>query len=1084
MSCDKETIYPVGEFWEDKFGGEIWFKSVLEMCGYGNPTMEVRVKTPWGETEYIELSEDGFNKTYLSPTKIYTVELSVFCGMERTAVQANTCYEDRILKGRIRCQAYDSVSNKELNTFLQIDGISIVPTTPHITIELDQGPHTITFIFEGYEPAIDTVTVIAGETVDAYGSMVKLPPPVVPGFDINVNIPGLLPNSSLYVFEVSKIPLTDTWWDSPFGSGMRWDNISNGIFQARVLKENCDPAPASHSSLRQGQDYVIYVGTSAISLYPGTLVRNLTNETTAINITESYVDWVSSTLCSAFDISPAQCSNFIFTSVSDAAFLLEQWKIITEHKNLAGEETLPTALDYALIPVAILGMFSFGISEGKIAKEVGKRISSIIKIVKTGPIDLVDVVNNPKLNTFILRATPDEFDEFVRFLDEGSRINANNLIDTVDNLPLSNLELNALDRGANLVNKIDGSLIRSKSIEKISDVLSGFSNKLKNVFHGALDWTKENPKQAFGIGVLTIWFMVDNVPFYIYMYLKSKGMSPGDKSWRGKLTADVIDQYKFNVIEAEKIQAWDVFCENLLLWKNEVDSFEQFVTDNETTLRNEETYDIYIATIAVYREAIKIKQEVHTCWQVPLPESFEAEVTEITDGDTVKINYDGKEYDVRLLGINSPENKNYVYSCTDLKNPFLVRRLDTPGNECIDEQTWNVDEQFYNSTKEWLASKLPVHQNAIFYTDLTRQFDDYDRLLASPYYNEKYVCNESLRAGQSVIFFYDDNKQVNKADFLAAEKIARDANIGVWPFSEGTGWIKFISTPTAADVYLDGVNIGKTVSNVLLIETTLGTHSYEFRKVGYLGCKGDIYEVNSTHTENDPLERPCTLRLEEPPCPNPNASFVISPTSPDVNETITFDASASTAGGDESIKSYTWDFGDGNSDTGRVVAHTYVTHGSFVSKLTVRNDCRETDVATKTITIKEIIDTGNLTVKTYSAPGISLTGVTVYVDNKDKGNAPVTINGLPAGAHNIRLEKSGYQGCSYCENVGCIPGSSITPCDFQIIIVKDITKVLEVSMAKVFEFDISSIPEGATIIVDGTPVTTALNLIEQLLLKK
>lgn len=1084
MSCDKKTIYPVGEFWEDKFGGEIWFKSILEMCGYGNPTMEVRVKTPWGETEYIELSEDGFNKTYISPTKIYTVELSLFCGMEVTRIQANTCYEDRILEGHILCQAYDSVTNEELNATIRIDGTTIVPKTPHTTIDLDPGSHTITFILEGYETATDTVTVIAGETVNAYGSMVQLPPPIVPGFDINVNIPGLLPNSSLYVFEVTKVPLTDTWWDSPFGSGMRWDNISNGMFKARVLRADCDPAPASHSSLRPGQEYVIYVGTSAISLYPGTLVRNLTNETTAINITESYVDWVSSTLCSAFDISPAQCSNFIFTSVSDAAFLLEQWKIITEHKNLAGEDVTPTALDYALIPIAIFGMFSPGLSEGKITELIGKRITKLIKISKTGSEEAKGVLLDGMVDTFVMRASSSQFDDFIRFMDEDLFINAKTLLKEVDDIPMSKDELHTLHRASNIVEQIDKDLLRASSKEKIHVILSKYSNKFKDVYYTVLDWTRRNPKQALGIGVLAIWFMIDNIPFYIYMYLKSKGRSPGDKSWQGKLTADVIDQYKFNVIEAEKLQAWDVFCDNLLLWKNEVDSFEKFVADNETTLRNEETYDIYIQTIAVYREAIKIKQEVHECWLVPLPESFEAEVLEITDGDTVKINYDGKEYDVRLLGINSPENGNYVYSCTDLKNPYLVRRLETPGKECIDEQTWNVDEQFYNSTKEWLASKLPVHQNAIFYSDQARQFDDYNRLLASPFYNNKYVCNESLRAGQSVVFFYDDNKQVNQADFLEAEKIASDANIGVWPFSAGTGWIKFISTPTAADVYLDGVNIGKTVSNVLLVETTLGTHSYEFRKVGYIGCKGDIYEVNSTHTENDPLERPCTLKLEEPPCPNPNASFVISPTSPDVNETITFDASASTAGGDESIKSYTWDFGDGNSDTGRVVAHTYVTHGSFVSKLTVRNDCRETDVATKTISIKEIVDTGNLTVKTYSAPGISLTGVTVYVDNKDKGNAPVTINNLPAGAHNIRLEKSGYLGCSYCENVGCIPGSSITPCDFQVIIVKDITKILEVSMVKVFEFEISSIPEGATIIVDGKPVTTALNLIEQILLGK
>lgn len=1121
MACDKKTIYPIGESWEDKFGGEIWFKSLPESCDRRNPTAEVRVKTPWGSSEYVYVEDDDhFIKTYTSGDKIYSVDIFLFCGMEITKLQAETCYEIDKCKnvtcadvcapdgtltvkkcdpstgdcitdhteplsnectGSIRCQAYDSVSKNALEAKILLDNTDISQVTPFIITKVTPGQHDITYILDGYTKVSNRLIVTKKVQSESNVSMIQLD---VPGFDINVNIPGLLPNSQLFVFEVSKIPLTDTWWDSPFGAGIRWDNITNSTYNARELKENCTPAPDFFAGLRKDQDYVIYVGTSAISLYPGTLVHKLTNTTTTINITDSYVDWVSTELCSAFDISPQQCPNFIITSVSDAAFLLEQWKIITEHKNLAGEETLPTALDYALIPIAVFGMFSPGLSEGKITELVGKRITNLIEIVKKGPDNIKSVPVDEMFDTFIMRASDSQFDDLVRYLEGGFDINAKTLLHEVDNIPLSKDELSALHRASSIIEQIDNDLIRASSKEKIHVILTNFSDKFKKVYHRALDWTRDNPKQALGIGILAIWFMVDNIPFYIYMYLKATGSSPGDKSWQGKGYVDVIDQYKFNVIEAEKISDWDLFCTNLDLWETEVDALEKHIIENKSTLENETTYDIYVGIVEVYREAIKIKKEVYTCVPMALPESFDAEVIEILDGDTVKIEYLGKEYDVRFLGINTPEKKTYTYTCTEVKEPFLIRRLLTPGKECIEEETWHANEEFFVSTKKWIGNMLPIHQIATFISDQDDQFDDYGRLLAIPYRNDKNICIESLKSGQSVVFFYDNNKWVSQEDFLYAENVAKKANIGVWSFLQETGWIKFISTPTAAEVYLDGVNIGKTVSNTLLVETSLGYHDYEFKKVGYLGCVGHILEVNKTHTENNPYEKTCTLELEEPPCPNPNASFVISPTSPDVNETITFDASASTAGGNESMDSYTWNFGDGTDGSGRVTTHSYVSAGSYVAKLTVRNDCRETDVSIKTISVKGIIDTGDITVKTYSKPGTTLSGVTVYVDNIDKGNAPVTIKNLSVGQHTVRLEKTGYLGCSYCLGTDCQPDTEISPCDFSVNVIKDITRVLEVTMNKLHEIEILSIPEGANILVDGKPITTSLNMIEMILAGK
>jgi len=69
----------------------------------------------------------------------------------------------------------------------------------------------------------------------------------------------------------------------------------------------------------------------------------------------------------------------------------------------------------------------------------------------------------------------------------------------------------------------------------------------------------------------------------------------------------------------------------------------------------------------------------------------------------------------------------------------------------------------------------------------------------------------------------------------------------------------------------------------------------------------------------------------------PVASFSYSPQNPVVNETITFDASASTDP-DGNITSYEWNFGDGNitNTTHEILNHSYSETGGYEVTLTVR----------------------------------------------------------------------------------------------------------------------------------------------------
>jgi len=225
---------------------------------------------------------------------------------------------------------------------------------------------------------------------------------------------------------------------------MRWDNISNGVFKARAQSADSSPTPDFHTGFSENEDYAVYIGTSAVAFYPGTIIHRSTGGITSIDLTDSYIDWVSSKICAAMDITPANCPFFVASSISDAAFVLELWTIMTKHENLAGEYTLPTALDYALFPIAIFGMLSPGISEGKIVQTVGRRITELIPIAKKGTDEISAILLDPRIDTFLLRATPTQFDDFVRYCKEGLHINAKNILGTVDDAPLSENDIHAI----------------------------------------------------------------------------------------------------------------------------------------------------------------------------------------------------------------------------------------------------------------------------------------------------------------------------------------------------------------------------------------------------------------------------------------------------------------------------------------------------------------------------------------------------------------------------------------------------------------------------------------------------------------
>jgi len=128
-------------------------------------------------------------------------------------------------------------------------------------------------------------------------------------------------------------------------------------------------------------------------------------------------------------------------------------------------------------------------------------------------------------------------------------------------------------------------------------------------------------------------------------------------------------------------------------------------------------------------------------------------ILDVVDGDTVKINYEGKKISVRILGINTPEKKN----------PFRPQEcFGTEASKKAKEILW--------------GKKVSIETD-----DNKSKFDKFGRLLG--YVNIEGggdFGEKMIRDGYAYEYTYHGRKYKNQKKYKEAQKYAEENELGLW----------------------------------------------------------------------------------------------------------------------------------------------------------------------------------------------------------------------------------------------------------------------------------------------------------------
>ncbi len=135
-------------------------------------------------------------------------------------------------------------------------------------------------------------------------------------------------------------------------------------------------------------------------------------------------------------------------------------------------------------------------------------------------------------------------------------------------------------------------------------------------------------------------------------------------------------------------------------------------------------------------------------------DSLNAKVTRVVDGDTIVVDFHGKEERVRLIGVDTPESVH-------------------------PDKSKNVE--FGKISSDFTKSKLEGKEIKLEFD--VQERDKYGRLLAYVYLEGKMFNRSLLEEGYANIATFPPNVKYVK-EFTEIERIARDEKVGLWVYED------------------------------------------------------------------------------------------------------------------------------------------------------------------------------------------------------------------------------------------------------------------------------------------------------------
>jgi micrococcal nuclease len=131
--------------------------------------------------------------------------------------------------------------------------------------------------------------------------------------------------------------------------------------------------------------------------------------------------------------------------------------------------------------------------------------------------------------------------------------------------------------------------------------------------------------------------------------------------------------------------------------------------------------------------------------------NIEYKVTEVVDGDTIKIAYNGSEQSVRLIGIDTPETQH-----------------PSEPVECFGQEAY-----------EKMKSLVGGENVKIMFDSSQESVDNYGRLLLYIWVDDIFVNKEMIEEGYAYEYTYS-TPYMYQTEFKEAQKVAENSGKGLW----------------------------------------------------------------------------------------------------------------------------------------------------------------------------------------------------------------------------------------------------------------------------------------------------------------